>query len=313
MRRNRHPMGLIVVAVLSAVVACPQSAVASGDDDALALGQQAYESGDRAKANQWLSEAIQQDPQDPRPYYLRALCLARAGHPAEARASLVIAAALETRNPDRYSVAATLAQLASKDRALINQFRWRSQSTDVALALDRGEMAFHERPTPAVRTDAGVLRQPFSLPLERLAQATTLADLTAASANQTSTTAIETGSDPFADDSASQTSTDGQTAAEGKMPSGKLLGILGRAAASATPLPAFKGLRDQLSALPLPDDADQPAAAGHPTDADPFGSDVQPAAFDDEDPFGMPPATEDHPAPAGDEQPAAAPDEDPFG
>lgn len=312
MRRDRHPMGFITAAVLSAVAVCAQSALAAGADDALALGQQAYASGDRAQADQLLSEAIQHDPQDPRPYYLRALCLARAGHPTEARANLVIAAALETRNPDRYPVAETIAKLANSDRALVNRFRWRSQTADVALALDRGEMAIHERPTPVVHTDAGVLRQPLSLPLDRLAQSTTLADLAAASAKQTPTTAIETGSNPFADDPASHASANGPTAAEGKIPSGKLLGILSRAAARAAPLPSLEGVRNQLPALPLPGATNQPAAE-QPADADPFGSDVQPAAFSDDDPFGMPPATDDQPAPASDEQPAAAPDEDPFG
>jgi tetratricopeptide (TPR) repeat protein len=143
MRRDRYPSRLIVAAVLSGVVACAQTADAAGADDALALGQQAYASGDRAKASQLLSEAIQHDPHDPRPYYLRALCLARAGHPAQARANLVIAAALETRNPDRYPVSETIPQLTNSDRALVNQYRLRSQTADVALALDRGEMAIY--------------------------------------------------------------------------------------------------------------------------------------------------------------------------
>jgi hypothetical protein len=173
---------------------------AAADQDPLSGGATAYAGGKRAEAISLLADAIRRDPHDPRAYYLRALCLARTGHPVEARADLVVAAALEAREPHRYAVDATLADLSKPDRTLLNQFRWRAQSEDFARAFDQGLINFSERPVPTVRTDAGALRQKASVPLGRLTQPITLAELADAAAQQPAAIAVETGSNPFSDD-----------------------------------------------------------------------------------------------------------------
>jgi hypothetical protein len=102
----------------------------------------------------------------------------------------------------------------------------------------------------------------------------------------------------------------------GKIRSGKLFGILGRALTSAAPVPSLEGLRKQLPDLPVPIPGNQPPAEAVPSDAD-----IQPAAFTEEDPFGAEPAADESQQPpaeaappaAAEEQPAEAPEEDPFG
>lgn len=353
-------LSLVAVVALSilATKAHAQSVDATGIEDALARGNQAYATGDRAEAARLFAEAIRHDPHDPRPYYLRALCLARTGHSGDARADLVVAAALESRNPYQYPVAEAIAQLAANDRTLLNQFRWHAQTVDLARAFDQGQIAFADRPEPVVRTDAGVLRQRVSVPLDRLTHSVTLAELTSAAADEAPTVAVETGSNPFSDDTAAAAApaveqstasseappvTKAATAAElaeapaeaaavdpfaleepassepaaaGKIRSGKLFGILGRALTSAAPVPSLDGLRNQLADLPVPIPGNQP-----PAEAVPSNSDVQPAAFSEEDPFVAEPATDESqqtpaeaaPPAAAEEQPAEAPEEDPFG
>lgn len=375
----RRCLRLVVLLTLGYTAAAgrAQSLGAADANDPLSRGAAAYASGDRAQAIDLLADAMRRDPHDPRPYYLRALCLARTGHPVEARADLVVAAALEARSPDRYAVEDSLSQLATTDRTLLNQFRWRAQNEDFARAFDQGLIAFAERPLPAVRTDAGVLRQKTSVPLGSLTKPQTLAELADIAARQPAAVAVETGSNPFSDDPAAHelptppvpaaataaadpfgepasdaANTPAETAAaaepadpfagdtgepvaagagSGKLTSGKLFGILGRAVARATPLPALDRVREQLPDLPVPLPGNPPAAgptAATPADAspDPFGSDVQgtgsevqPTAFSEDSEFGAEPAAdaaqppaEEQPA-AEESQPASTPEEDPFG
>lgn len=349
---------LVAAVFLSAlaVSAHAQTIATNAVENSLALGSQAYAAGNRDEAARLFAEAIRHDPQDPRPYYLRALCLARSGHSEEARADLVVAAALESRNPHQYPVADAIARLAVNDRSLLNQFRWHAQSVDLARAFDQGQIAFADRPEPVVQTDAGVLRQKISVPLDRLTHSITLADLSSAAAIQAPSVAVETGSNPFSDDpsavpaveqntasSEAPAATKAAAAAEmaeapgessdadpfaleepasnaptnaGKIRSGKLFGILGRALTSAAPVPSLDGLRKQLPDLPVPIPGGQPPAEAAASDAD-----IQPAAFSEEDPFGAEPAADESqqtpaeatPPAEAEEQPAATPEEDPFG
>lgn len=346
---------VVVASLLLAADAGAQAVDTVSDGDACSQGAEAYAAGNREQAIALLADAIRRDPHDPRPYYLRALCLARSGRPVEARADLVVAAALEARQPDHYPIADMLSRLAVADRTLLAEYRWHSQTEDFARAFDEGRISFDERPMPVVRTDAGVLRQKASVPLDRLTSDITLAEIAGIAAQQRATLAVESGSNPFSDDPAqtarpadqpaatrdadpfaetSPATQDGATAsaapqpepvdpfggsesaASGKLSSGKLFGILGRAVARAAPVPSLDSVRDQMQHLPLPAAGNQP-----PADADPFGSAIEPAAFTEESPAteqppaaeAQPPAEDDQQSPAGATDPATTPEEDPFG
>jgi hypothetical protein len=138
--------------------------------------------------------------------------------------------------------------------------------------------------------ELAVLRQKVSMPLDQLVRPVTLAEWqNVADAHSTS--------NPFIDDPAPQ--------AGGKLPSGKLIGIVGRALIDSAPVPSLDGLREKLPNVPMP-----AGAAAPPASEDGFGAEPSIAPTDQSDPFAEPaeaPTTED-----GSSEPTP-PEEDPFG
>lgn len=336
-RRCLRVVVLLTACTCAADRAAAQNTGAPETRDPFSRGAAAYAQGDRDQAAALLADAIRVDPHDPRPYYLRALCLARTGHPVEARADLVVAAALEAREPDRYPVDDSLAGLSAPDRTLLNQFRWRSHSEDYGRAFDEGLIPAGVHPVAEVRSDAAALRQKVSVPLGQLTKTGSLADLANSAVVHRSALAVEKGSDPFSDDPAASAIANAptapaeedpfgaspdetQAAAEAlpepqdpfagsdadhaapasKVPPSKLFGIFRRVVSRAAPLPSLDGVREHLPpGLPLPGAASPPPAGN-----DPFGSAVQPAAFSEEADFGEEPAADQTPDFGADEQPA---------
>lgn len=190
-------------------------------------------------------------------------------------------------------------------------------------------------PRPVIRqeivrqAEIAVLRQKVSMPLDRLVQPVSLAEWRDAAtiAPQVSTSVAHHSADeissptrtapaaeisqrasatkevadastnPFADDPAPQP--------EGKIPSGKLMGIVGRALFESAPVPSLEGLREKLPNVPVPAGGRAP-----PVTDDGFGAEPGFAPSDETDPFAEPAA-----APASEESDteAATPEEDPFG
>jgi hypothetical protein len=179
------------------------------------------------------------------------------------------------------------------------------------------------------QAELAVLRQKVSMPLDRLVQPVSLAEWRNAAtiAPQVSTSAAHQSADvlpspartappaevseqasatnevadastnPFADDPAPQP--------EGKIPSGKLMGIVGRALFESAPVPSLEGLREKLPNVPIP-----AGGAAPPATEDDFGAEPGFAPTDETDPFAEPAA-----APAAEEsgsEPTTS-EEDPFG
>jgi hypothetical protein len=294
-------MALVAVARLFGLPALAQSASNAGAS-AIDRGTDAYLSGDDTEAESCLAQAIRDDPHDPRPYYLRAVCLLRQNHPVEARADLLIGAELEARANGNEPVGQWLRRLPLADRLAVDELRWRAGNSTAQTDGDAEQVA---RP---IATDAAVLRQKISVRLDQLVQPVSLNELVSASIPQPQ--AIESdverapAGDPFADDR--------PAASPSKIPSGKLMGIVGRALLKSTPVEA---LREKMADLPLPGATGAPPAAG-PAPAE---ASAPAAAFDadnafapaSDDPFAepsQPPASEQQ------EQPETpADDEDPFG
>jgi len=252
---------IVAIAGCTLLTCAAPQVLAAESSDAFSRGVQAYAAGHRAEANALLAEAIRLDPHDPRPYYLRALCLARTSHPVEARADLVVAAALEARQPDRYPVEDALAELPVPDRTLLNQFRWRSQTEDLARLLDEGLLPFAARPTPVVRTDAGALRQKVSVPLGRLASSSSLSELASAAVAEPAARAVETGSDPFSDDAAASSPPDRAATPEAARDADPFAEP--NSDQSADPLAARDSLTEpQDPFAPAEADSSEPAASG---------------------------------------------------
>jgi hypothetical protein len=267
-------------------------------------------------------EATGQNPKDPRPYYFHGLCLLRQGQIDQARSDFMVAAALEARSRRSYSVGKSLERVQGGDRLMLEQYRWRAHPGAPAPNLVAPVEA-NRRGSIAIPSDAGVLRQAASVPLDELAHSVSLADLsgpaemapaTTASAlaeepapqtahgavSNTDTSSVAAGSadDPFGDDQ--------QTPQDGKIPSSKLMGIVGRAILQAAPVPSVETLRDQLPTVPLPIGSDPTPPADTNTNLD-----ATFAPAEEDDPF-----FESIPAEAEAEPSETAPeamDEDPFG
>jgi hypothetical protein len=244
---------------------------------------------------------------------------------------MMAGAALEARSPGSYAVGKSLERGQGGDRLMLETYRRQARaSIEVERKTERPE-----QPSYSLSTDPQVLRQKFSVPLNRLVQPAGLAEWTNAPANVQSSVAPPPNSteqhatnssqaplgDPFADDPQPPTSKEGTAdpsdivgdqaegteAAQptGKIPSGKLLGILGRALRQSAPLPPLDQLREKLPDVPI-------AGAGNPpedTGAD-FGTDTEASPIED-DPFSDPGpgAGEDE----GSNSPTDAAEEDPFG
>ena len=290
-RSGSRLMAMVATACLMGMPTLAQSPSASVA--LLDRGVQAYLAGSNAEAESLLAQAMRDDPRDPRPYYFRALCLLRQDHPIEARADMLIGAELKTRAEGNYPVGESLRQLPLAQRLWLNEFRWRSGTPTTQTDADTGQFG---RP---IATDAAVLRQKVSVRLDQLVRPVSLSELVSASAPRPATTAMEAGAapvgDPFADDQ--------PTAPQGKIPSGKLMGIVGRALLKSTPVDSLDALREKVADLPLPGATEAAPAAA--TDASAA------AAPADDDPFAEPsppPAVEQH-----EQQGTEASDEDPFG
>lgn len=313
LRRGCLLTALLVCACTSPIAA----AEPNPDSTAYGRGVNAYFSGDLATAEALFAEAIGADPKDPRPFYFRALCRMRAGRRAEARDDLLTAATLEARAPGSYPVGRSLERVQGGDRLVLEQFRWRARRFPADTRGNRAALTDNNRAELAVHTDAGALRQAVSVPLDRLVEPVGLSELretfadgpppgTAAISDQPAAendaaAGAQAGNDPFADDLHSP--------AGGKLRSGKLMGIVGRALLQSAPVPSLEGLRDRVPGLPqsIADDA----ASGTDVDSGAKFGDV-PA---DDDPFSESATPDFEPVEEStDEQPAAdSIDEDPFG
>jgi tetratricopeptide (TPR) repeat protein len=290
--------GLLVAARAAATPAAEPDGGSA--EDAYGRGVHAYFSGNylsgnSAAAEALFAEAMGHDPNDPRPHYFRALCLLRQGRSNEARSDFKIAAALEARSRGSYPVGKSLERVQGGERLMLEQFRWRAQADGAAAAGQDGHFDSNRRATLAMHTDVGVLRQKVSVPLDRLVQPVSLAELAELSADTDN--AASSLADPFADDP--------RPTSAGKIPSGKLLGIFGRAIMHSAPVPSLDGLREQIPGLPLPNADDQSQAADAASDAD---ADF---AAGPEDPFSEPESSDTETESS--DQPTDAAEEDPFG
>lgn len=129
-------------------------------------GVHAYFSGRDSEAEPFLTHAIQSDPQDPRPYYFRAMCRLHQGRDAEARQDMQAGAAVEARAPNRWAVGSALQRVQGRDRLLLEGYR-RQARLDEAIRRDERNRTRYEQ---IIRRESDVLRQAVEVPLDKLVQ-----------------------------------------------------------------------------------------------------------------------------------------------
>ena len=245
------------IAVALWVSAASAQRPSSGSID-YSRGVDAYFSGNSSEAEQLLGQAIGELPDDPRPYYFRALTLVRAGRSDEARSDMEVGAMLEARHPKQFAVGSALERVQGGDRLLLEEYRRKGRA---AAAIDRGNQIHGQREQLRPEfDDSRVLREPTATsrpiprqgaPITTPADNNPFADQPAKPQPQPKPQPpVDRSSDPFAID-------DGKAAAKpqsesagtnGKAPPSKLMGVLGRVLEKTVPLPSVEGLRNQLPA-----------------------------------------------------------------
>jgi hypothetical protein len=271
------------VGLVTAVLTSPEASFgreSNQADVAYGAGVQAFFSGNSAEAQRHLADAIQNNPDDPRPYYFRGLSLLRMGQTAEAREELAAGARFEAQRPGRYPVGRSLERVQGRDRLLLEDFRRQARADVSSLQNERQRTRYEQH----AGGDAGVLRQQVAVPLQDLIEPSQLPQWTRSSAAvvspQETAAAQESmdrdaaiagatgaagadsaGDDPFADDAESSAIADAQvadpfavdttddqpfaadTTAGGQgIPPEKMLGIVGRVLRRAAPLPSLEGI-----------------------------------------------------------------------
>jgi hypothetical protein len=246
-------------------------------------GVDAYFSGSSAEADQYLSQAIQEMPNDPRPHYFRALALLRAGRRDEAIGDMQVGASVEAQRPKQFAVGTALERVQGSDQLLLEQYRRQARE---ALPSQGGPIS-RQRIELTIPSDAAVLRRPPAGPSrtessrpnsETVGPGNPFTDDTPKPSQP-----VPTQSDPFAAGEPGKAAPNPKedAATGGKLPPGKLMGVLGHVLERTVPLPSVESLRNKL-----PSSTSTPAK--NPPAAVPSGNTPSNAANNNEDPFGGP-------------------------
>jgi len=286
---------VLAVTLLVAYSASSSSAEppANAYRDPYGQGVQAYFSGDTAAAEPMFAEAMSRNLKDPRPFYFHGLSLLRQGRSDEARSDFMIAASLEARSRNAFPVGKSLERVQGADRLLLEQYRWQGRAADGATVSSVAQVNASPGRVPTLPAETRAMRQQLSVPLDRLVQPVSLSELVEMSAQSPTPTATN----PFADDH--------PTAPDGKISSGKLMGIVGRALMKSAPVPSLDGLRERIPGLPSSATNDSSVQA-----EDEFGAEASSPSVGD-DPFGEPAA--EAAVPSESEPAELESEEDPFG
>ena len=174
--------GCVLIGFIAPVIAVAAVAETPRESQSAAYerGIQAYFAEDFAAASPLFAAAMNEDPQDPRPYYFHALCSLHEGRRSAARSDVLAGAAREARSHGRYSVGASLERVQGADRLALEQYRWLTPRAGTPSSNDAANSAVQSADFE-VRTDAAVLRRKVSVPLDRLVQPVSLAEIAAVS------------------------------------------------------------------------------------------------------------------------------------
>jgi hypothetical protein len=131
-------------------------------------GVNAYFAGRPYEADEFLSQAIQWNSQDPRAYYFRALSLMRQGSCDLAQGDMLTGATLEAQQPNRYSIGLALERIQGPQRLMLEEYR-RKARLSAAFVVPAQGAAGAAAPSATFRAgEADVVREKTFVPLEEL-------------------------------------------------------------------------------------------------------------------------------------------------
>jgi hypothetical protein len=159
MNRLQVAAGFVIACSLFVAPSASRAQQAPTADTYYSAGVEAYYRGCSAEAESQFSTLMAVDPNDPRAFYFRALCLIRQGRSDEACSDMQIGAELESRSPHRFDIGKTLERIQGPTRLMLEQYRNRAH-----------QLAGNNPSTgPARVPDAAVLRERRFVPLDAFA------------------------------------------------------------------------------------------------------------------------------------------------
>lgn len=222
-------------------------------------GVHAYFDGQDAAAEQSLSRSIESNPNDPRPYYFRAMSRMRQGRDYEARQDMLVGATIEARAPQRYAVGTALERVQGQDRLVLECYR-RQARLDAATQRDVRSRTRYEN---SVDREPEVLRREVDVPLDLLVEPAPTQELMRdkTRSEPLQTPPAESLGDPFVDDPKPATSQEAVVVPPQQTP------------------PAFPPQGDAPTAEPTESSPAQPVP--------PKPTETPSSDLDEEDPFGF--------------------------
>jgi tetratricopeptide (TPR) repeat protein len=120
----------------------------SAADKYYGRGVHAYLAGQDHRAESYLSLAIESNPNDPRPYYFRAMSRLRQGRAGEARQDMQIGAFIEAGDPHRWAVGTALQRVQGPDRLMLEKYRRRARLDEAMRQEMRMRTRYEHAPGP---------------------------------------------------------------------------------------------------------------------------------------------------------------------
>lgn len=161
-------LSLALIVCLACVGSPAQSQSPLSSPDYYGRGVHAFFSGNSSQARQDLTMAIGNRPNDPRPYYFRALCNLRTGWQYEAEQDMEVGAALEAQNPGTFAVGQALQRVQGGHRLTLERYRTKARASQpVVHDVIRSDppLLFHQTQQP---TSTQQLWRPVRVSLEQL-------------------------------------------------------------------------------------------------------------------------------------------------
>lgn len=129
-------------------------------------GVHAYFSGHDDVAEHSMTQAIESNPSDPRPYYFRAMSRLRQGRESDARQDMEAGAAIEAQAPQRWGVGMALQRVQGRDRLMLEDYRRRARLNEAGRQDQRNRARYELNKS----REPEVLRRPVEIPLDELVQ-----------------------------------------------------------------------------------------------------------------------------------------------
>jgi hypothetical protein len=253
-----------------------------GHDISYSQGVHLYFAGNWDDSERYLTQAIELSPEDPRPYYFRAMIRLQSGEADLARSDMASGAKWEARRPGRYDVGFALQRVQGQGRLMLESYRREARIAQSRRQHEYAQMRYED----LERRESELQRQKADVRLDELvdpavAKQLVTSPIQASSDQSSESSPFESNdqfqNDPFADDPVptESASASEDSSANEKMSSGEVLGVLGRAVQKTLPIPDWRKATGMPPGPPPQDADDASRGADSPTNDFDFQEDAE--------------------------------------